>query len=155
MHGSISGSGRSSSRRMGMGSYGGKPRFKNLKDGELTTTEEVPEILEKRAQELLDNGEEIKVSVSTDLKFDGTYGKDWVLATDKRLIAFNQKGVIGHDIQEVSLSAVEDIEVLEMYGNNILKVTTSDSAVELARYSKSLSPQIQSNSHRIRETIFR
>ncbi len=141
MQGSMSGSGRGSSRRMGMESFGGKPRFRNLKDGELTTTEEVPEILKKRAQELLDNGEEIKVSVSTDLKFDGTYGKDWVLATEKRLICFNQKGVIGHDIQEVSLTAVENIEVLEMYGNNILKVTTSDSAVELARYSKRLEPK--------------
>lgn len=141
MQGSMSGSGRGSSRRMGMESFGGKPRFKNLKDGELTTKEEVPEILKKRAQELLDNGEEIKVSVSTDLKFDGTYGKDWVLATEKRLICFNQKGVLGHDIQEVSLTAVENIEVLEMYGNNILKVTTSDSGVELARYSKRLEPK--------------
>ena len=139
MQGSMSGSGRGGSRRMGMSS--GKPRFKNLKDGELTTTEEVPEILQKRAQELLDSGEEIKVSVSTDLQFDGTYGKDWLIATNKRLIAFNQKGVIGHDIQEVPLADIENIEILEMYGNNILKVTTSNNAVELARYSKRLAPK--------------
>ena len=141
MHGPMPGSGRGSSRRMGMGSFGDKARFRKKGNTELTTKEEVPELLEKRAQELLEKGEEIKVAVSTDLRFDGTYGKDWLLATDKRLIAFNQEGVLGHNIREVDLNSVEDIEVLEMYGNTILKVTTSENAVELARYSKKLTPK--------------
>ena len=141
MHDSMSGSRDRGSRRMRMSSFGGKPRFRKKDNNELTTKEEVPELLEKRAQELLEQGEEITVAVSTDLRFDGTYGKDWLLVTDKRLIAFNQNGVLGHDIQEVDLNSVEDIEVLEMYGNNILKVTTSENAFELARYSKTLTPK--------------
>ena len=64
-------------------------------DEELTTIEEVPEELEERVQALLANEEEIKVAVSTDLRFDGNYGKDWVIATDRRLIAFNQKRCAG------------------------------------------------------------
>ena len=123
-----------------MGSFNGRPRRKKG-NNELTTKEEVPERLQKQAQELLEKGEEIKVAVSTDLRFDGTYGKDWLLATDKRLIAFNQNGVLGHDMREVSITSVEDIEILEMYGNNILKVTTSENAFELARYSKRLTPK--------------
>ena len=136
MHDPMSGRGRSS--RMGMSSYGGKSRFKKNGDDPLNTKEEVPELLEKQATELLDSGEEIKVAVSTDLRFDSTYGKDWLLITEKRIIAFNQNGVIGHNIKEVSLDSVEDIEILEMYGNNILKITTTDNAIELARYSKKL-----------------
>jgi ATP-binding cassette subfamily B protein len=123
-----------------MGSFNGKPRRKKG-NNELTTKEEVPELLQKQAQGLLEKGEEIKIAVSTDLRFDSTYGKDWLLVTDKRLIAFNQSGVLGHDIREVSLTSVEDIEILEMYGNNILKVTTSENAFELARYSKRLTPK--------------
>ncbi len=138
MHGPMSGSGRGKSHRMG--SFNGKPRRKKG-NNELTTKEEVPELLQKQAQGLLEKGEEIKVAVSTDLRFDSTYGKDWLLVTDKRLIAFNQSGVLGHDIREVSLTSVEDIEILEMYGNNILKVTTSENAFELARYSKRLTPK--------------
>lgn len=138
MHGPMSGSGRGRSHRMG--SFNGKPRRKKG-NNELTTKEEVPELLQKQAQGLLEKGEEIKVAVSTDLRFDSTYGKDWLLVTDKRLIAFNQSGVLGHDIREVSLTSVEDIEILEMYGNNILKVTTSENAFELARYSKRLTPK--------------
>lgn len=141
MRGSMRGfdSGRSSRRRMS--SYQGKPRFPKLDHEPLSTTEDVPELLKEQAEALLETGEEIKVSVSTDLRFDGTYGKDWLLITNKRLIAFNQNGVIGHHMREVPLSSVEDFEILEMYGNNILKVSTTDNAFELSRYSKRLTPK--------------
>ena len=49
---------------MRMSSFGGKPRFRKKDNNELTTKEEVPELLEKRAQELLEQGEEITVAVS-------------------------------------------------------------------------------------------
>ncbi len=141
MRGSMRGfdSGRSSRRRMS--SYQGKPRFPKLDHEPLSTTEDVPELLKEQAEALLETGEEIKVSVSTDLRFDGTYGKDWLLITNKRLIAFNQNGVLGHHMREVPLSSVEDFEILEMYGNNILKVSTTDNAFELSRYSKRLTPK--------------
>ena len=132
-------SGRSSRRRMHH--YGGKPRFRKLDHEPLSTTEDVPELLKEQAESLLETGEEIKISVSTDLRFDGTYGKDWLLITNRRLIAFNQNGVIGHDLREVPLSSVKDVEILEMYGNNILKVSTADNAFELSRYSKRLTPK--------------
>ena len=112
-------------------------------DEELTTMEEVPEELEERAQALLANGEEIKVAVSTDLRFDGNYGKDWVIATDKRLIAFNQNGAPEHALREIPLTSVEAVEIVEMYGNNILKVRTSEDAMELARYSRRVSPKFE------------
>ena len=132
-------SGRSSRRRMHH--YGGKPRFRKLDHEPLSTTEDVPELLKDQAEALLETGEEIKISVSTDLRFDGTYGQDWLLITNRRLIAFNQNGVIGHDLREVPLSSVKDVEILEMYGNNILKVSTADNAFELSRYSKRLTPK--------------
>ena len=133
-------SGRSSRRRMS--SYnGGKQRFRKQDHESLTTMEEVPELLKEQAEAQFETGEEIKIAVSTDLRFDGTYGKDWLLVTNKRLIAFNQNGAVGHHMREVPLTAVEDIEILEMYGNNILKVSTADNAFEVSRYSKRLIPK--------------
>ena len=119
----------------------GKPRSRKRDHDPLTTMEEVPELLKEQAEGHLETGEEIKVAVSTDLRFDGTYGKDWLLVTNKRLIAFNQNGVLGHHMREVPLSSVEDVEILEMYGNNILKVSTADNGFELSRYSKRLTPK--------------
>ncbi len=132
-------SGRSSRRRSSSYSNGG--RLRKLDHEPLSTTEEVPELLKEQAEARLEAGEEIKISVSTDLRFDGTYGKDWLLITNKRIIAFNQDGVLGHNMREVLLSVVEDVEILEMYGNNILKVSTTDNAFELSRYSKRLAPK--------------
>ena len=90
MHGSMRGfdSGRSSRRRMRYSE--GKPRFRKLDHEPLSTTEDVPELLKEQVEALLETGEEIKISISTDLRFDGTYGKDWLLITNRRLIAFNQ-----------------------------------------------------------------
>ena len=103
--------------------------------------EDVPELLKEQAEALFETGEEIKIAVSTDLRFDGTYGKDWLLVTNRRLIAFNQNGAMGHHMREVPLTSVEDIEIIEMYGNNILKVSTADNAFEVSRYSKRLTPK--------------
>ena len=123
--------------------FGGNPTFEQQSDDELTTIEEVPEELEHRAHALFTDDEEIKVAVSTDLKFDGDYGKDWVIVTDRRLIAFNQNGTPEHQLQEISLASVSAVEIVEMYGNNILKVRTSDKAVEVARYSRRFTPKFE------------
>ena len=120
---------------------GGKPKSRKRDHGSLSTTEDVPELLKEQAEALFEMGEEIKVSVSTDLRFDGTYGKDWLLITNKRIIAFNQNGTFGHHLREVPLTSVEEVEILEMYGNNILKVSTADNAFEVSRYSKRLTPK--------------
>ena len=141
MHGPISGSGRERGSRGRMSSFSGGSKLRKQNHDPLTTMEEVPERLKEQAEAVFETGEEIKIAVSTDLRFDGTYGKDWLLVTNKRLIAFNQNGAMGHHMREVPLMSVEDIEILEMYGNNILKVSTADNAFEVSRYSKRLTPK--------------
>ena len=141
MHDSISGSGRDRGSRRRISSFSGGSKLRKQNHEPLTTMEDVPERLKEQAEALFETGEEIKIAVSTDLRFDGTYGKDWLLVTNKRLIAFNQNGTIGHHMREVPLTSVEDIEILEMYGNNILKVSTADNAFEVSRYSKRLTPK--------------
>ena len=103
---------------------------------EMTTLEKLPDPLQARLKELLEQEEEIKVVVSTDLKFDGTYGKDWILATEKRLIAFNQNGASAPDVQHILLKQIDALEIRELHGNNIMKVRTSTEGVEVARFSK-------------------
>ena len=110
-------------------------------DVEMTTLEEVPTALQDQIEDLLDGEEEIKIAISTDLRFDGTYGKDWVLATDKRLLAFNQNGAPGPEVQDIPLEAVDEIEIRELHGNNFMKVRTSEGAFEVARYSKRFAPK--------------
>jgi len=121
----------------------GQPAPDEQDSEELTTMEEMPEELENRAHALLANDEEIKVAVSTDLRFDGNYGKDWVIVTDRRLLAFNQNGAPEPQLREIPLTSVEAVEIVEMYGNNILKIRTSEDAAEVARYSRRASPKFE------------
>ena len=110
-------------------------------DVEMTTLEEVPEVLHGQLEDLLDGKEDIKIAISTDLRFDGTYGKDWVLATEKRLLAFNQNGAPTPEVQNIALEAIDQIEIRELHGNNFMKVRTSEGAFEVARYSKRFAPK--------------
>ena len=110
-------------------------------DVEMTILEEVPETLQNQLEDLLEGEEEIKIAISTDLRFDGTYGKDWVLATDKRLLAFNQNGAPTPDIQDIALETIDRIEIRELHGNNFMKVRTEEGAFEIARYSKRFVPK--------------
>ena len=111
------------------------------RDVEMTILEEVPAELQDQLEDLLDGEEDIKIAISTDLQFDGTYGKDWVLATEKRLLAFNQNGVPEPEIQSIALEAIDEIEIRELYGNNFMKVRTAEGAFEIARYSKRFVPK--------------
>ena len=110
-------------------------------DAEMTILEEVPSVLQRQLESVLEEEEDIKIAISTDLQFDGSYGKDWVLATEKRLLAFNQNGVPAPEVQNIALEAIDAIEIRELYGNNFMKVRTSEGAVEVARYSKRLAPK--------------
>ena len=110
-------------------------------DVEMTTLEEVPEVLQGQLEDLLESEEEIKIAISTDLQFNGTYGKDWVLATEKRLLAFNQNGAPTPEVRNIALEAIDQIEIRELHGNNFMKVRTSEGAFEVARYSKRFAPK--------------
>ncbi len=110
-------------------------------DVETTTLEEVPAALQRQFEDLLDGEEDIKIAISTDLQFDGTYGKDWVLATEKRLLTFNQNGAPAPEIRNIALEAIDEIQIRELHGNNFMKVRTSEGAFEVARYSKRFAPK--------------
>ena len=110
-------------------------------DGEMTTLEEVPEAIQGQLEDLLESEEAIKIAISTDLQFNGTYGKDWVLATEKRLLAFNQNGAPTPEVRNIALEAIDQIEIRELHGNNYMKVRTSEGAFEVARYSKRFAPK--------------
>ena len=110
-------------------------------DVEMTILEEVPEALQDQLDHLLVGEEDIRIAISTDLRFDGTYGKDWVLVTDKRLLVFNQNGAPTPEVQNITLETIDQIEIRELHGNNFMKVRTSDGAFEVARYSKRFAPK--------------
>jgi len=105
--------------------------------------EDIPQELEMRLRQEIQDDEELKVALSTDMTVDGRYGNDWLLATEKRLLAFNQNSKVEPEIFQVPLSEVDELEIRKLFGNNIIKVRTKDKGVEIARFSKSMASKFE------------
>ena len=106
-----------------------------------SSQEEVPEEVRLGLGDLIGPDEEIRLSVSADIKFDGTYGSAWLLATDRRLLAFSPNGGGPPEIVRIRLSEIAEVEMQNMFGSGALKVRTSHDGATMARFSKSLSPK--------------
>lgn len=76
--------------------------------------------------------EHIEFALSTDIKLDGLYGSAWLLATEKRLIAFSPDGGGPPDIVDLRLSEITSIEIQDLYGSGALKARTATVSAQIS-----------------------
>ena len=71
--------------------------------------EQMPDTVSQKIQNVLTHEEEEFIRVSTDLNPDGTFGEQWLIATDRRVIVMPAEGVDGVvDVPIRELAAVPD-----------------------------------------------
>jgi ATP-binding cassette subfamily B protein len=99
--------------------------------------EELPAALRADLEGLI-AGEELVLSVATDIKLDGHYGQAWLMATDHRLIAFSPNGGGPPQTYEVRLEHITGVKMRDLAGSGVLKVRTAETGSTVARFSKSL-----------------
>jgi ATP-binding cassette subfamily B protein len=87
---------------------------------------------------LLAPDEQLEFALSTDIKLDGLYGAAWLLATEKRLIAFSPDGSGPPDIVDLPLDEITAIEIQDLYGSGALKARTASAGATIAYFSKTL-----------------
>ena len=112
------------------------------------TTELPPEALALLAPE-----EEVHLSISTDIKLDGLYGPAWLLATEKRLLAFSPNGGGPPEIVDLPLAEIESLEIQDLYGSGALKVRTQSTGRTVALFSKTLNAQFASLPDQLEELV--
>lgn len=100
--------------------------------------EEIPEDILAAARAVLEPDEEILLSAATDLRFDGSYGAAWLVATRHRLVGISPSDPGSPETVCVPLVDVERVEVRELFGSGVLKVSTPGSGASLAFFTKSL-----------------
>ena len=105
---------------------------------DLLLKEDLPTEIRTWVERTIGSGEQVKLTVSTDIKLDGMYGADWLIATDQRLLAFSPDGGGPPQTHEISLVDVRSVEIRNLFSNNILKIRTEDQGVDIARFSKTL-----------------
>ena len=100
--------------------------------------EEIPEDILTATHAVLEPDEEILLSASTDLRFDGAYGPAWLVATGRHLIGISPTENGPPEILSIRLAEITRVEVRELFGSGVLKVTTPGSGASLAFFTKTL-----------------
>jgi ATP-binding cassette, subfamily B, bacterial len=118
--------------------------------------EQIPDEISARLTDALEAGDAIILSVSTDMRLDGSYATGWLIATAQRLITYNPTDTVAPTIVDVPLDQIESVEMRELvYGNNILKVRTADRGIEVARFTKTLAHKFRKVLSELRELVGR
>ena len=100
--------------------------------------DEIPEDIVAAARAVLEPDEEILLSAATDLRFDGSYGTAWLVATGRRIIGISPSDPEPPETVSVPLVDIDRVEVRELFGSGVLKVVTPGSGASLAFFTKSL-----------------
>ena len=90
---------------------------------------------------LLAPEEQVQLSLCTDIKLDGLYGSAWLLATDRRLLAYSPDGGGPPNIVDLPLSEITAVEIEDLHGSGALKARTAERGATVALFSKTLGAQ--------------
>jgi len=99
--------------------------------------QELPKTVNEAFSNVALSGEEIKVSVLSDMSLDGSYKDAWFLGTDKRLLVFNGNNKRGAElVHEIPISDIKEVKIKNYIGNGLLEIITEEKAVEFLRFSR-------------------
>ena len=99
--------------------------------------EKLPEAIQKEFDSISEPGEDIQMTVSSDMNLEGNFEESWLLATNRRILVFSSDNEMDHRlIHEVPLADIDKVELKNYVGNGILEVKTADRAIELLRFSR-------------------
>ena len=107
--------------------------------------EQMPDTVSQKIQNVLTHEEEELIRVSTDLNPDGTFGEQWLIATDKRVIvvpvalnpdSIGAEGVDG--VVDVPIRELAAVQTESLVGGGRLEIDRKKEATLFVPYSSSL-----------------
>ena len=97
--------------------------------------EQMPDTVSQKIQDVLTHEEEL-IRVSTDLNPDGTFGEQWLIATDRRVIVVPVEGVDG--VVDVPIRELAAVQTEPLVGGGRLEIDRKKEATLFVPYSSSL-----------------
>ena len=107
--------------------------------------EQMPDTVSQKIQNVLAHGEEELIRVSTDLNPDGTFGEQWLIATDRRVIvvpvalnpdSIGAEGVDG--VVDIPIRELAAVQTEPLVGGGRLEIDRKKEATLFVPYSSSL-----------------
>ncbi|MGI6609716.1 MAG: ABC transporter transmembrane domain-containing protein [Limnochordia bacterium] len=91
----------------------------------------LPQSEETRLREMLEAGESVVQSLATDYTFEGMFGTEWLVLTNRRVLAMGPERVVS-----VELRDIVRVIIVDHQGNSVLRVFTQSQAHDMVRYSR-------------------
>ena len=98
--------------------------------------EQMPDTVSQKIQDVLTHEEEELIRVSTDLNPDGTFGEQWLIATDRRVIVVPAEGVDG--VVDIPIRELAAVQTEPLVGGGRLEIDRKKEATLFVPYSSSL-----------------
>lgn len=98
--------------------------------------EQMPDPVSQKIQDVLTHEEEALIRVSTDLNPDGTFGEQWLIATDRRVIVVPTEGIDG--VVDVPIRELAAVQTEPLVGGGRLEIDRKKEATLFVPYSSSL-----------------
>ena len=98
--------------------------------------EQMPDTVSQKIQNVLTHEEEELIRVSTDLNPDGTFGEQWLIATDRRVIVVPAEGSNG--VVDVPIRELAAVQTEPLVGGGRLEIERKKEATLFVPYSSSL-----------------
>jgi len=89
------------------------------------------------------SGEEVLSAQHTDLHTPGHFGQRWLIMTDRRVYALRREGREPRCSLRLPLEDIESLEMREFVGNGVVEVATTSGRHLLARFTRSLAPEME------------
>jgi len=115
--------------------------------------EQVPDAIQKTFKENVDGAADIRIAIASDMNLDGEFRESWLLANNKWVVSINPNHSKKPDVLKIPASKIVSMKTKNFIGNGILEVHTSDNAVQLLRYSKTMSAKVGDAAHAIEELL--
>jgi len=97
--------------------------------------EVLPGALEREFSKI-SNGEEIHISVLTDLGGDGRFGEQWLIATDSEIIIFSPNGINPSLVKKLLMNELASVKTQSLIDGGSLEASRIDGElVEIMRFS--------------------
>ena len=102
--------------------------------------EQMPDAVRQKIRNVLTQEEEELIRVSTDLNPDGTFGEQWIVVTDRRVILAPAEGVDG--VVDVPIKELVSIQTESLVGGGRLEIEREKQPTLFVPYSGSLAEKI-------------
>ncbi|OGF47826.1 MAG: hypothetical protein A2231_09610 [Candidatus Firestonebacteria bacterium RIFOXYA2_FULL_40_8] len=78
------------------------------------------------------HGQKLNIVICSDIRANGSFGEEWLVVTNKKLVVYSDKG---ERLQELKLNELKEVEVVDLIGSSALEVNTGKHIYRIILYS--------------------